>query len=225
MAGPVAGFVQLPLDTGNTGKKVRTVSLVVGADTVHHHFFVQAREKKVLGTYRAGLAQVTILAAAQNGTSTGFLWAHMPTAITGKSARIRRLRVESQHSTALATPTAPRITAVQFTFTGTASGAAVAAIENDRLGPAAVLDLRTAVTGLTPSLVGSLGTAGIVGALTAVGAYAPRTIDIVDAATEEDCWPVIAPGEGIVIYQDVAGTTSDTRKANISLLWDEIDTA
>lgn len=225
MASPIADKITLPLDSGNTGKKVRTQTRVVGADTVHEHFFILEWKAKVLGTYRLGLAQQTVLASAQNGTSTGFLWIHMPTAISGKSARLRRLRIDSQHSTALATPTAPRITAVQFTFTGTASGAQVAAIENDRLGPAAVLDLRTAVTGLTPSLIGALSTAGLSGAVTAVGAYPVVAIDMIDLVTPEDSWPVIAPGEGVVIYQDVAGTASDTRKFNLSMLWDEVDTA
>lgn len=225
MAAPLADKIILPLDTGNTGKKVRTRTRVIGADTVHEHVFIQEFKALVLGTYRAGLAQQTVQASAQNGTSTGFIWIHVPTAISGKSARLRRIRVDTQHSTALATPTAPRLTVVQFTFTGTASGAQVTAIENDRLGPAAILDLRTAVTGLTPTLVGSIGVAGIVGAVTAVGAYAPGWIDVIDPASDEDSWPVIAPGEGYVIYQDVAGTASDTRKINISMLWDEIDTA
>ncbi len=40
MAQPVAGYVQLPTDTSNTGKKNRTQTKVVGSDTVHEHFVV-----------------------------------------------------------------------------------------------------------------------------------------------------------------------------------------
>ena len=224
MAAPLDSTIRLPDDSGNTGKYVQTRSRVVGAFTVQEHVFVQAWNAKVLGVYRASLAQQTVLASAQNGTTTGFLWLHMPTAISGKSARLRKIMVTSQSSTALATPTAPRVIASQFTFTGTASGAAVVPIEIDRLGPAPVLDLRTAVTGLTPSLVGIAGSAGLHGAVTAVGAYNPVEIAVCEG-DHEDEWNVIAPGEGFVLWQDTAGTASDTRKFNVDILWDEIDTA
>lgn len=225
MAGPVASKVVLPDDSGNAGKKIRTQTRVVGADTVHEHFFIQARQAQVLGVYRLGMAQVTALASAQTGTSSGFLWFHVPTATVNKKVRIRRLSVTSQLSTVLATPTAPRLTATRFTFTGTASGASLTPVKIDSTAGSSVADLRTAVTGLTVTLVGSFGTAPFPGAQTAVGAYAPAEYNIVDPASEEDDWPILAPGEGIVIYQDTAGTASDTRVANITLLWDDVDTA
>ena len=73
MAAPIADKIVLPLDTGNTGKKVRTQTRVVGADTVHEHIYIPTRQAQVLGVYRLGMAQQTVLATAQNGTSTGFL--------------------------------------------------------------------------------------------------------------------------------------------------------
>ena len=225
MAGPIASKIILPDDSGNTGKKIRSQTRVIGADTVHEHFFVPVREEAVLGVYRLGMAQVTILAAAQNGTSTGFLWFSVPVGTTGKKVRLRRLSVVSQHATALATPTAPRLTVTRYTFTGTASGASLTPVKVDATSAASVADLRTAVTGMTVSLVGSIGTAPIVGAVTAVGAYSPTPVHIVDPTADEDEFIVLAAGEGIVTYQDTAGTTSDTRVANIILLWDDIDTA
>lgn len=226
MAAPVADKIQLPVDTGNLGKKVRTQTRVVGSDTVHEHFWVQGRRAEILGVYRHALTQQTVQAAAQNGTSTGFLWAHIPSAVSNKTVRLRRAVVESQHSSALATPTAPRVVLVRFSFTGTASGASANAVAkvNDA-APTPVFDLRTAVTGLTPTLGAVLGSAGLAGALTAVGAYAPVGIDLVNAMESEDEWPLITPGNGVVLYQDVAGTASDTRKFNLQLVWDEIDTA
>lgn len=225
MAGPIANKVILPVDTGNAGKNIRTQTRVVGADTVHEHFFINARQAQILGVYRLAMAQVTILASAQNGTTSGFLWLHVPTAITNKKVRLRRVYVTSQHATALATPTAPRLVLARITFTGTASGAQLTPIKVDTSYPTSIADLRTANTGLTVTLVGNLGSGGVVGAVTAVGAYPPVAVDIIDPASEEDEWPVLAPGEGVVIYQDTAGTASDTRVANIVLLWDEIDTA
>lgn len=222
MAGPIAAIVQLPDDAGNVGKKMRTQSRVVGSNTVHEHFFIEARLREILGVYRAALAQQTVAAAAQNGTSTGFLWAHVPTAVTNKWVRLRRMYVTSQHSTVLATPTAPRLAVSRMTFTGTASGAAVVAAKNDSAAPTPVFDLRTVVTGLTPSLVALLGAIGLTGALTAVGAYAPALIDCVDT-DGEDQWTIFKPGEGLVLWQDTAGTAADTRKFNPVLVWDEVD--
>lgn len=225
MAKPIAEKVVLPLDTGNTGKKMRTQSRVVGADTVHEHFFIKGRQAEVLGVYRMAMAQFTVQAAAQNGTSTGFLWAHVPSAVSNKKVRIRKIRINSANSTVLATPTAARVAISRITFTGTASGASAGTPgKNDATYPASIFDLRTAVTGLTVSLVALLAVAPIIQCVTAVGAVAPRDSEIVDTS-EEDDWIVLAPGEGLAFWQDVAGSTSDTRKININLVWDEIDTA
>lgn len=224
MAAPVASFVQLPVDTTNAGKKIRTQSKVIGTDTVHSHFWVQDRAQTVLGVYRLSLAQQTAQASATNGTSTGFAWLAVPTATTTKAARIRRLTVSSQHSTALATPTAPRVAASRFTFTGTASGASGGTPDKvDTTFPASALDVRTATTGMTITLVTLIGVAPIVGAVTAVGAYGPVDNSIVDPASDEDQWPVIRAGQGIALWQDTAGTASDTRKINVNIVSDDID--
>lgn len=227
MAAPIADKIILPLDTGNTGKNVRTQTRVVGANTVHEHFFIQTREARILSIYRLALVQATVAAAAQNGTTAGLLFAHLPSTATGKAMRLRRLSFSSQHSTALATPTAPRILVRRFTSSGGLTGALVAPNINDSVlhaTPAALYSLVN--TGVTVVHVGiGFATAGIAGALTAVGAYEPCTKDIIDPAADEDDWPVFRPGEGYVVYQDIAGTASDTRKLNIQLLADEIDTA
>lgn len=225
MAGPVVGTVALPDDSGNVGKKIRTQTKVISAVTVHEHFFVAARQAVLLGVYSSvPLAPSVILAAAQNGTATGFLWGHVPTAITNKKARLRKVWIHTMHNSALATPTSPRLVLARMTFSGTASGATILATKMDSTMPSAVLDLRTAVTGLTPAIAGYLGVAGVVGALTAVGAYAPFSTPLIDSNVEDE-WPMFAPGEGFIIFQDVAGTVSDTRALNFSLVWDEIDTA
>lgn len=224
MAGPVAASIILPDDSGNTGKKVRSQTKTVGGNSVHEHFFVPGRQAVLLGVYSLAMAQQTVLQTANDGTSTGLLWFHVPTAITNKKARIRKLLINSQHSTAFAGITAPRIVASRFTFTGTASGASVTPVKVDTAWATAVADLRTAVTGLTVALVGLMGAAALVGALTAVGAYEPSGIDLIDSVSE-DAWWVFAPGEGLVLWQDTAGTASDTRKINITIAWDEVDTA
>src|SRR5688572_20579551 len=143
MAAPVASTIRLPDDSGNSGKHVRTQTRVVGADTVHEHFFIQARQAKVLNVYRFALDQQTVLASAQNGTTAGFLFFHLGSGVSGKAARLRRLSVTSQHSTALATPTAPRLRVVRYTSAGALSGTAIAVALNDSNLPAsaAILSL------------------------------------------------------------------------------------
>jgi hypothetical protein len=227
MAAPVPGFVQLPTDSGNTGKKVRTRIRTVGADSVHEHVFVKEYSERILTVYRLALVQATVVASAQNGTTAGMLFAHMPSAVSGKAARIRRLTVSSQHSTALTTPTAPRLLVRRFTSAGALSGSLIAPNVNnsqDHIAPACLFSL--ANTGVTVVHVGiGFGSSALVGALTAVGAYEPNLRDIIDPAGDEDGWPIFFPGEGFVIYQDTAGTASDTRKFNVSFLMDEFDTA
>jgi hypothetical protein len=224
MSAPVPGTVRLPDDSGNLGKFIRTQSRVVGGNPVHEHFFQTARLAQVLGVFYGQSSQITVAAAAQNGTSTGALWLHVPAAVTGKKARLRQLCIQSQNGSALATPTAPRIVAQRFTFTGTASGASgVTPAKVDSGQPNAILDVRSAVTGLTVALVAALGVGALIQAVTAVGAVAPVQSYIVPAVTDEDEYPIIAPGEGIVLFQDTAGTTSDTRVWSASMLWDEID--
>lgn len=227
MAAPIADKIILPLDTGNTGKKVRTQTRVVGADTVHEHFWVETRQGKILSIYRLALVQNTVLAAAQNGTTAGMLFGHMGSAVSGKAMRLRRMSFTTQHSTALATPTAPRLLVRRFTSAGALSGALLAPNINDSANhatPACLFSL--ANTGTTVVHVGiGFGAAGIAGALTAVGAYEPCYKDIIDPAADEDDWPMFRPGEGFVVYQDVAGTASDTRKFNLQICCDEIDTA
>jgi hypothetical protein len=224
MAAPVASDVRLPDDSGNTGKRVRTQTRTVGGNTVHEHYFVQNRQAEILGIYRLAMPQQTVQAAAQNGTSTGFLWANVPAATSNKWSRIRRITMDSQHSTALATPTAPRIVATRFSFTGTPSGASLTAAKVNESFPTTILDLRTAVTGMTVTLSTPLGSAGLCGAVTAVGAYSPANNDIIKP-DDEDEWPIVKPGNGVVLYQDTAGTASDTRKFNPTLVWDDIDVA
>jgi hypothetical protein len=227
MAAPVAGIITLPDDSGNAGKKVRTQTRVVGSDTVHEHYWVPTRQAKVLSIYRLALVQATVLASAQNGTTAGMLFGHMPSSVTGKAMRLRRLSVTSQHSTALATPTAPRLLVRRYTSSGGLSGTLIAPNLNDstnHAAPACLYSLANTGTTVVHVSIG-FGAAALAGALTAVGAYEPCFKDLIDPAADEDDWPIFYPGEGFVVYQDVAGTTSDTRKFNLQFLADEIDTA
>ena len=95
---------------------------------------------------------------------------------------------------------------------------------NDSVKPAAAFLMSAFNTPLTVALGPAFGVATLVGALTAVGAYDSCIDEIIDSAAEEDDWPVFHPGEGFVVYQDTAGTAADTRKFNLVVEWDEIET-
>jgi hypothetical protein len=234
MAAPVPSFVQLPLDSGNAGKKVQTDIITVGADQVHRHHYVREMAAEVLGVYGAASALQSVAAAAQNGTTTGFAWMHVPTAVSGKAARIRKIEVSHGISAATPTmPTTPRIGLTRFTFTGTASGAALAATLKDSAYPAAILDIRTAVTGLTPALVpgatsaiaSSLVPAFLLSGTVADILWCETVMDDMVQPSEEDGFLVIRPGQGFVLWQMDAGTTGDIRRFTFETTWDEIDTA
>lgn len=222
MTAPVAAYIQLPDDSGNSGKKVQTQSETVGGNVVHAHYQVLRRQARLLGVYRYAMVQQTVLAAAQNGTTSGYLWFVNPVANTTKNVRLRRMWGTSQHSTALATPTAPRLLASRFTFTGVGSGSALTPDKVASAYAAASALLQAASTGWTPTLGAQIASASLCGALTAVGAWAPADFRLFDAQ-DEDEYETLAAGEGVIVWQDTAGTASDTRKFNLNLLWDEID--
>jgi hypothetical protein len=210
MAAPVASYVQLPSDTGNTGKKVRTQTRVVGADTVHEHFFIPISQRSKLGLYHFSSGKLTVQASAHNGTTTGFLW-WVNAAGSGVKAALRRLNIQTNFVTSLSTPTAPRLLFTRFTATGTPSGAQITPAKRGSSDAANVTTLRTASTGLTVTLVADVfatlpavtaGTAGLM-------FMAPTQQEMVPQ--DEDGYPILLAGEGIVGYQPDAGTASDTR--------------
>jgi hypothetical protein len=227
MAAPLAAKVTLPTDAGNTGPKVRTQTRVIGADVVHEHFFIRERKARIVSIYELALLPSTVLAAAQNGTTAVMLIAHMPASATTRAMRLRRCFVTTQHSTVLATPTAPRLLLRRFTSAAALSGTLVAPTLGDSVRDATPACLYSLVTtGVTVVHVGiGFGVAPITNCLTAVGISDPAPIDAVQQGDDEDEWPVFHPGQGFVAYQDVAGTTADTRKINIQISCDEIDIA
>lgn len=234
MSAPVADFVIIPNDTGNTGKRVQTQRESVNGQDVHAHFFIPRPKARVLGVYRAASALLSVQAAAQNGTSTGFLWAHVPIAVTGKAVRLRQMRVEFNNVGVTSMPTTPRIGIARFAFTGTPTGATSAGARMATAHPVPVLDMRTAVTGLTVTLDPTPGSllsvtqvpAGLLAGTAASFTPHPSIVQwLLDGTAAEDEFLTLEPGEGMVLYQLDAGTASDSRRFSYSMLWDEVDTA
>jgi hypothetical protein len=79
----------------------------------------------------------------------------------------------------------------------------------------------TAITGMTPS-AGATITGFIVPAImTAVGAGVVVDQAFIPNISEEI---ILVPGEGLVIRQADAGTTSDTRIVVVDIVWEEYPT-
>jgi hypothetical protein len=225
MAAPVADKVLLPLDTGNTGKKVRTQTRTVGADSVHEHFFIPISKDSKTGFYRAHSGILTIPTSAHNGTSTGHLWFFNPVGNTIK-ARIRRLRETGQVVAGAIDLTAPRQLFNLFTFTGTASGTAITPAKRDSTDAAATCTLRTASTGATVTLgavIRHTGIPGIVATASSatVQTMLPPNIYIPWDPDEEECI-VLRAGEGVVLWSADASTTANRRLFS-DWAWEEFE--
>ena len=224
MTAPQDSYIQLPVDSGNSGKKVRTQTKVVGSDTVHEHFFVPVSRQSILqlAFFQTGAVK-TVTAAAENGTSTGTFWFQVPSAANIR-ARIRYLEVHFCHTTATAIDhlTSPRIAFQKFTFTGTAAGATITHVVQ-KTGMAMTSDVRTAVAGMTPSLGGIFWVASPTSFDFTTSGSTPSPSAFNWRPSFEDEFLDIGPGEGLVCYQADAGTTSDQRSYRVIGCWDEYD--
>jgi hypothetical protein len=224
-------MVQLPSDSGNTGKKVRTQTRIIGADTVHEHFYIPISKELIEGIYfYATAAAQAVQASAQNGTSTGFGWLAMPTGLS-KRSRIRRFEVVFEQGAAPSADhlTLPRIALQRFTFTGTPSGANIVPARRHPSDAANAFNFYTASTGMTVSLVANAFALtwlppGIDFA-TAVGQNVVSKVNEPFAPSHEDEYLDYGPGEGFVLYQPDAGTASDVRRFNFKAIVDQYDAA
>lgn len=225
MAAPIADKIILPTDTGNTGKKVRSQTRVVGADTVHEHFFIPESRRARTGLYYATSGVIAYPSSAHNGTSTGYAWLYNPVGSAVKMA-IRRIAMQSQFLVLTAVDVSlPRQAVSLFTFTGTGSGAQITPAKRDSTDAAAVGNLRTAVTGLTVTVGAMLkcdfppinATAS---SATVQANFVPATSNDWDPPEEEQ--PVLRAGEGLLFWSADASTTTN-RRFSVDLAWEEYE--
>lgn len=226
MAAPVADKVQLPVDTGNTGKKVRTQTRTVGADSVHEHFFIPISSRSKLGVYSAHSGVLTMPVAATNGGTTGYFWLINP---VGSTVKLALRKIEGMIQFALTTGvdvTVPRTQFALCTFTGTASGAALTLAKRDSTDTAAQGSVRTASTGLTVTL-GALIKSWLppinaTASSATIQANMPPTVCPEYEPGMEDDQFVLRAGEGIVCYSPDAATTAN-RRLIVNLAWEEYE--
>lgn len=223
MAAKTDQVIILPLDTGNTGKKIRTKESVVGANTVEEYFFIPSSERDTLGQYKFAMASQAIPTAAQTGNTTGLFYLTNPLASTVKLA-IDRMSFIHGFSTTLAVDLiAPLIYMQRISFTGTLSAATTTPVKRDTTEPAPLGLISLAMTGLTVTLVGN------------VFSFMGQTMDLVTGGAGhwnpsinefnpggEDDEIILRPGEGIVVYSTLAVTTAN-RKILINGAWFEFN--
>jgi hypothetical protein len=181
---------------------------------------VTAKLKKAVtyGTYYLHSGNLTVLAAA-HGATVGFIYFYNPVA-SGKIVRIVRLKIITGMTTALATPTAPRITVERGTFTGNPSGAVIPVAKGDSTDVANVAYISAASTGATNGALIPVG--GKIVDANSTGTVNTNTSETLILPEGEDTRDLILrPGEYLVVRQADAGTASDTRKAVIDVIFEE----
>lgn len=212
MTAPIADKIILPLDTGNTGKKVRTQTRIVGSDTVHEHFFILTSARSVLGGHKWSSGTLTVPAAVHNGTTTGLLWFQNPVSGTRKVA-IKQIRWSVQFVALAVDLLGGELRFSRHTFTGVGSAGLITPAKRISTDSTAQAELRTAST----SEVVTIGA-------TLHGSQYP-TMDLATGGAghwipfdtawgrydDEDDEVILLPGEGISIWHAIAVTTANRR--------------
>jgi len=227
MAAPLETYVQIPDDSGNTGKKIRVQTRVIGSNTVDGHFFIPSSPQLILGAYLSNSAVYTVGSSAQNGTTAAIWWLEVPSTATC-NARVRKLDICITNTSGTADMTsAPRISFARFTHNGGWSGATQTFVKRATSDASAQAGLYTASTGTTVTLGNPAWSATVPGMdFTTAGiinSFLFQVWYVGGNLLSEDEFIDLAPGEGLVCYQIDAGTSSDQRKLVVNLLWDEYD--
>ena len=222
MAAPVAGFVQLPLDTGNTGKKVRTQTRVVGADTVHEHSFIPISARSVLGRYKGSTGLLTIPAAVQTGVLTGYCWIANPVGSAVKMA-VNRINMTSNFIVLGVDLLTGEVRVSRNTFTGVNSGTAATVAKRDSTDAANVgqLFLTSATWSVTVGATILTKQYQTEDLLTGgAGHWSPYQWEWVPDTEDDEI--ILRAGEGISIWHSIAVTTGNRRGA-INVAWSEFE--
>ena len=209
----------LPLDTGNTGKKIRTKESVIGANTVEEYFFIPSSERSVTGLYKFLIPSQAIPIAAHTATTTGFFYLINPLASTVKIA-VDRMTFSHNFSTTLALDlVAPLIHISRISFTGTLSAAAITPAKRATADATAQGLISNAMTGLTVTNVANIfGFVGITMDLVTGGAgHWMAQVNEWNPQDDEDEM-ILQPGEGLVVWSTLAVTTAN-RKLIINGAW------
>lgn len=222
MAAPIASMIQLPNDSGNTGKKVRSQTRVVGADTVHEHFFIATSARSKLGGYKANSGVLTVPAAVTNGTTTGYFWFSNPVG-SARIIAVRRIYTVINFNALAVDLLVGELRFSRNTFTGVGSAGLITAAKRDSADSAAVAELRTASTSMSVSLVATIYSQlyPTMDLATGGAGHWNAQADWWDA-DEEDEQLILRAGEGISCWH-AAAVTAANRRMIVNLAWEEYE--
>lgn len=208
--------------TAATVADVRVRERVIAGATFAEQYVLPISTRVRSGTYRADSGPF-VVSSGGDGAGVGRLYLANPS--TTLVVALRKVEFMAAPTAATALVSSPRVTVERFSFTGTPTGAAIAAAklrnltQNGEVADAApTARLSTAVTGMTVTAGPVVKSFLVPPILTAVGAAVPVEQDY---SPEEDGQIVLGAGEGILVRQADAGTSSDTRKFLVNLAWDE----
>jgi hypothetical protein len=179
---------------------------------------VMINRPKVTGSFKFESGRLTVLAAAHAATA-GFFWLINPVGST-TLCYVKKMFATSVPTAVTAFASSPRITVERFTFTGTATGASITPAKRDSTDATNTCTLRTASTGMTITAGAVIADFTVPAVLTAVGIAVPIDQWFYDS-TDEDDYIVLRAGEGLVVRQADAGSTSDTRLVLVFGSWEE----
>lgn len=210
-------FVHLPSDTGNTGKRSRTVQRTVNAVVVQESVVVTAYREDILGLYYGDMGP-TPLIVGPHVAGVGFAYLVNPVGSAVTMALRRNRFVANIRSAVVGTATSPSIRLERFTFTGTPSGGVVTPAKRRSADAAAVGSVRLAATGMTIT-PGNTIRSFFVPTVAANSTAVPPPHDVTwDAAGDEGELLLLA-GEGLLLRQATAGDASDPRDINFNITW------
>ncbi|MGH8123239.1 MAG: hypothetical protein ACREPT_10770, partial [Rudaea sp.] len=145
------------------------------------------------------------------------------------NVQVRRVKVEHQITATTVFVTVPRIALARTTFTGTPTGTAVVPAKRNTADATAQGKMQTTQAGATVTLGAIIhSTIPPVVPNTAPGVATASRIEMFDVTkglADYDASTLLATGEGVVLYQPDAGTSSDTRKFDSDLVWEEADSS
>jgi hypothetical protein len=213
-----AAYVVAPVDTGNTGKNIQTISRTVAGTLVHSHVVVPTDGRDILGVHYGNSGLLTIQAAA-HAANEGFLY-HINPIGSGVTISLRRISYQGAPVSTTARP-ATRITAERFTFTGTFSGSAITTGKRSTADAAAVGKFANNTAGLAVSPVGAVQRGFLIPAVPNGNGNTGSSNELVWEPINQDGETLIAPGEGIMFRQADAGSAGDDRTFLFNVTWAE----
>jgi hypothetical protein len=211
-------YVIAPLDTGNTGKKIRTKTRTVSAQEVHEHVVSVVDGRDLLGIYSFDSGLLTLQAAA-HASDVGFIYLINPVG-SGVNIGLRRVAYQSAPTSTAARPTS-RVTVERFGFTGTHSGAIIQTGKAALSNPTSTLRCATNSTGITITPSGASQKGFLVPAVPNGNNSSGTSNELVWEPLTTDGETIITSGEGIIIRQADAGNSGEDRMFLVNVVWAE----